>query len=63
MTRRDKTMRVREVADFFDVQPITVRDWLRKGILEGFKINNGPWRIKREAVDQLAQKMYGEETS
>lgn len=58
---KDRIMFVPEVAEFFDVQPLTVREWLRTGKLEGFKWNGkGKWRIHESAAIKLAQEMYGE---
>ncbi len=54
-------MKVREVAELFDVQPATVREWLTNGTLRGIKIGKGHyWRIPRSAVTELATQRYGD---
>lgn len=56
-----KMMTVPEVAKVFEVQPFTVREWLRNGILEGVRPpGTKAWRIPREAVEKLAQTKYGD---
>lgn len=53
-------LNVKEVANIFDVKPLTVRFWLREGILEGVKPEGTKaWRIPRESVEKLVQTKYG----
>lgn len=57
----EKLYKVSEVARLFDVQPGTVREWLKSGELRGIKIGNGHyWRVPESAVHALAQEKYGE---
>lgn len=57
----DPLMKVSEVAKLFDVQPATVRDWLKTGVIRGIKIGGGHyWRIPRSAVEELATHRHGE---
>lgn len=59
----DVLMKVREVAEMFDVQPATVREWLKDGTLDGIKIGKGHyWRIPRRAAIQLATRRYGQDS-
>lgn len=59
----DPLMKVREVADLFDVTPATVREWLKLGIIKGVKIGQGHyWRIRRSEVTRLANSRYGMES-
>jgi len=54
-------MKVRDVALLFDVEPATVREWLKSGELAGIKIGKGHyWRIPRSAVTELATRRYGD---
>ena len=43
----------RQVAELFNVHPVTVADWADKGKLRGFRTPGGHWRFKREDVDAL----------
>lgn len=55
-------MKVREVADLFDVTPATVRVWLADGTIRGIKIGKGHyWRIPQSAAIELANKRHGAE--
>lgn len=59
----DRLMRVNEVAQLFDVEPSTVREWLRDGTLRGVKIGKGHyWRIPTQAVKDLATRRHGNES-
>lgn len=40
------------VAEYLDVSPVTVRKWLRKGVLNGKKVGSRLWRISE---DDLAE--------
>lgn len=54
-------MKVREVAELFDVQPATIRQWLADGDIRGVKIGKGHyWRIPKSEVTRLATQRYGE---
>lgn len=58
----DRMLKVRDVAEMFDVQPATIRDWLKDGTLRGIKIGGGHyWRIPESAAQELAQRRYGED--
>lgn len=61
MTEPDPMLKVSEVAVIFGVQPATIREWLKDGLLEGIKIGSGHyWRVRTSAVTALAQKKYGD---
>jgi excisionase family DNA binding protein len=53
----NKLHSVREVADIFQVDPQTVRIWLRMNYLTGIKVGNS-WRVSREAMEQYAIGKY-----
>lgn len=55
----DRLMTTAEVAEIFGVKKETIRDWMRKGMLPGSKVGNGPWKIPRSAVVKLATEKYG----
>jgi excisionase family DNA binding protein len=57
--RESILMTVNEVAEFFGVEPLTVREWCRVGKLEAVRPGRA-WKIKRKAVYALAQVKYGE---
>jgi len=42
-------LKIRTVAEFLDVDPKTIKNWIKKGLLEAFKIG-GTTRITRESV-------------
>lgn len=55
-----KMMTVKEVAEIFEVQPITIREWLRNGILQGVRPpGTKAWRVPRESVEKLVNTKYG----
>lgn len=59
----EKMLKVRDVAEMFDVQPATIREWLKDGTLRGIKIGGGHyWRIPESAATDLANRRYGSET-
>lgn len=59
----DQLLKVRTVAEMFDVEPATVREWLKNGDLQGVKIGKGHyWRIPKSAAIELATKRYGSES-
>ena len=45
----DKLLKPSEVAEILGVKPATVRDWLRMGQIEGYRIH-GRWRIRPSAL-------------
>ena len=45
----DKLLKPSEVAEILGVKPATVRDWLRMGQIEGYRIH-GRWRIRPNAL-------------
>lgn len=56
-----KLLKVREVAELFDVTPATVREWLKTGELHGVKIGQGHyWRVPVDSVIALAQQRHGD---
>lgn len=58
----DPLLKVSDVARMFDVEPATVRVWLKEGDLRGIKIGKGHyWRIPKSAARELANRKYGSE--
>ena len=52
---------VAQVADMFQRAPQTVRDWIKSGRLQAYKLNGREYRITRAAVDEfLEQQRNGE---
>ncbi len=60
MTRPYKKplMTVPEVAAIFEVQPITIREWCRSGILDAVRPGRD-WKIRRASVEALVQSKFG----
>lgn len=54
----DRLMTTEEVAKFFNVKPLTIRDWITNGKLKATKLN-GYWRVWQSDVIKLAQERYG----
>lgn len=46
---------VEEVAEHFKRSPSTVRGWLGRGELEGYKLNRKSWRVTRMALREYEQ--------
>jgi excisionase family DNA binding protein len=51
---RDLT--VEEVAEHFRRAPSTVRGWLLRGDLRGYKLNGRDWRVPKSAVGEYEQR-------
>ncbi len=51
----EKFLRPNEIAQMLDVQEETVRVWLRKGLLVGFKLGND-WRVKPSDLEEFLNK-------
>jgi len=59
----DPLMKVRDVAEIFDVTPATIREWISQGILPAVKIGRGHyWRVYASEVTALAHRKYGNES-
>ena len=55
----DPALTVPDVAKIFAVKATTVRQWMREGQIDAFKLPGGQWRILQSTVTEFAQKMYG----
>ncbi|MBD3340062.1 MAG: DUF433 domain-containing protein [Candidatus Lokiarchaeota archaeon] len=58
----EKIMSVNEVAEFFNIKPVTVRRQTERGELPGFKIGN-QWRFRESDIEkfidnQVSQKLF-----
>ncbi len=47
---------VAEVAAIFNRHPNTVRDWIARGVLDGYRFNDREWRIPRSSVEDFQQR-------
>jgi hypothetical protein len=56
---RKPLLRLDEVASYFDVNPVTVRDWYERGIIQGVNPGGRSLRIFRESIVKLIEQ--GEE--
>jgi len=56
-----KYVRVRDVAEYFGVRPLTVHTWIKKGFLGSLRAANG-WKgqiyIKRSDVGRFERKFF-----
>ena len=58
----EKIMTVNEVAEFFNIKPVTVRRKTERGELPGFRIGN-QWRFRESDIEkfidnQVSQKLF-----
>lgn len=53
---RDLT--IDQVAAYFNRSPSTVRGWLGRGELRGYKLNNRDWRVPRPAIAEYQQAQH-----
>lgn len=56
----DPLMTVAEVAKIFEVQPRTIREWLKADTMHGSKLPTGGWRIPTSEVHRFANEKYGD---
>lgn len=59
MVTDDPYMTVEQIAEFFQVTPYTVRDWLKNSVLAGTKLNGRLWRVRKSEVVRFANEKYG----
>ncbi len=50
--KNDKLVKAKEVAERLNVNPRTVKSWLLKGKLKGYKVG-GQWRVKESDLDSF----------
>ena len=50
-----KFLTVVEISEQLQVLPMTVREWLRKGKLEGVRLPGGDWRVRPEDLDAMLE--------
>lgn len=58
-TSLGKYLTTSQVADIFQVQAETVRDWIAKGHFDGCIQIDSYWRIPESSVKQFAQDRHG----
>ncbi len=49
-----------KVAEILDVNPATVRTWLREGTLKGHKLASRVWRVKESELKRFVEGDTGE---
>ncbi len=49
-------LRVEEVAEMFGRSPQRIRDWLRAGELDGYKLHGKEWRVTRAAFREFQER-------
>lgn len=54
----EKIYTVNEVAEVFSVAPDTIRDWIKAGKIQAFKVGQ-QWRVRHREVLALAEVNYG----
>lgn len=57
-TPEDPYYSVETIAEMFDVEPYTVRNWIRGGKLNAEKIL-GRWRVRKSEVTRLVNQEHG----
>ena len=45
-----------QAAEFFQVSVYTIKNWLRQGKLEGFRLGGKDWRTTMEACNKFIEK-------
>lgn len=50
-----KTLSLNETAYFLNVNPRTIHNWLKKGLIHGVK-KNGKWYFEREEVQRISDE-------
>lgn len=54
-----KDLRLTEVAQSFDVDVTTVRNWISLGLLNAFRLPGGQWRVSPEEVERIRRSNIG----
>ena len=52
----EKYLTVDEISTMLRVLPITVRVWIRRGVLSAVKLPGGGWRVRPEDVEAMLQQ-------
>lgn len=47
---------VAAVAEMFGRHPNTIRDWIARGVLAGYRLNGREWRIPRQALEEFQER-------
>jgi excisionase family DNA binding protein len=47
---------VEQVSKELSVHPVTVRDWLNRGLLAGSKAGRRKWRVQRQALEEFLER-------
>lgn len=55
MATEDKFLNPEKVAELLDVNPATVRAWLRDGVLKGHKLAGRVWRIRESELKRFIE--------
>lgn len=56
----EKLLTPEDAAELLQVSPVTVRGWLRKGVIKGTKVGGGRlWRISEETINEFVKASQG----
>jgi excisionase family DNA binding protein len=56
MAERDKVLTTFQAADYCQVSPFTIRNWIESGVLRGYKTPGGHRRILKRDLDEFLKK-------
>lgn len=48
-----------EVGPMFGMSPVTIKNWRKQGVIEGFQTPGGGWRYTEAAINKTALKRLG----
>ena len=48
-----KLLTVNEAAEALRVRPATIREWLKRGVMHGYKLPDDRWRVPEIEVERI----------
>lgn len=60
-TADDGYLRVTDAAAQLGISPRTLREWIRRGVLPGYRLGPRLIQVRRTDVDAIRQRMAGED--